>query len=63
MSDGGASEPATMRVAVGATAFAGEVLTATWRVGSEVLGSGVGWADLRLPLPVRLTASASEMLR
>ena len=56
----GASQVATMTVAPGAAAYVGDVLTATWRVGTETLGSGVGWANLTLPLPVLVVASAAE---
>ena len=56
----GTGHAATMTVAAGAAAFAGDVLTATWRVGNETLGSGVGWANLTLPLPVLVTATASQ---
>ena len=38
----GTGQAATMRVAVGAAAYVGDVVTATWRVGDETLGSGVG---------------------
>ena len=58
--DLGASQVATMTVAVGATAYVGDVVTATWRVGTETLGSGVSWANLTLPLPVLVVASAEE---
>eukprot|EP00964_Phaeocystis_antarctica_P090328 scaffold57769_cov69-Phaeocystis_antarctica.AAC.1 len=49
-----------MTVAVGATAYVGDVVTATWRVGTETLGSGAGWANLTLPLPVLVVAAAAE---
>ena len=56
----GTGQAATMRVAVGAAAYVGDVVTATWRVGNETLGSGVGWANLTLPLPILVTATASQ---
>ena len=58
--DQGTGPVATMRVAVGAAAYVGDVVTATWRVGNETLGSGVGWANLMLPLPTLVTATASQ---
>ena len=49
-----------MSVGIGATGYAGTVVTATWRVGTETLGTGVGWANMTLPLPVLVTATASQ---
>ena len=56
----GTGHAATVTVAAGAAAFAGDVLTATWRVGNHTLGSGAGWANLSLPLPLLVTATASQ---
>ena len=60
VTNGTSNAAATMSVGIGATGYAGTVVTATWRVGTETLGTGVGWANMTLPLPVLVTATASQ---
>ena len=60
VTNGTSNAAAAMSVGIGATGYAGTVVTATWRVGTETLGSGVGWANMTLPLPVLVTATASQ---
>ena len=59
VSNGTSSDAATLTVASGATTFMGTVLTAAWRVGVETVGTGAGWANLTLPPPTLVTATAS----
>ena len=60
VSNGTSSEAATMRVGIGASGYAGTVLMATWQVGAETLGTGVGWANMTLPLPILVMAAVSQ---
>jgi hypothetical protein len=60
VTNGTSNVSATMRVGIGATGYVGTVLTVTWRRGTETLGTGVGWANMTLPLPVLVTTTASQ---
>ena len=60
VTNGTSSASATMSVGIGANGYVGTVLTATWRTGTETLGTGAGWANMTLPLPVRVAATASQ---
>ena len=52
VANGTASQPASLTVVEGATAYVGSAVAAVWRVGGETLGLGFGWANVSMPTAV-----------
>ena len=50
VANGTASQPASLTVVEGATAYVGSAVAAVWRVGGETLGLGFGWANVSMPI-------------